>query len=202
MHGCLDELQQLTELLELDPLDRVILIGDLINRGPDPAGVVRFAFERRFEAVLGNHEYHYSLTWRANKKYSALRHALGYEMHNWVIHLPAFIETESFLAVHAGLAPGVEVSATPLEILTNIRTWDGMGRDLRNANNPPWYTLYHGKKPVIYGHWAKEGLNVRKHTVGLDSGCVYGNYLTAYILESRSIVQVRSKRIYERPGGV
>lgn len=47
---------------------------------------------------------------------------------------------------------------------------------------------------VIYGHYAKQGLNIREYTKGLDSGCVKGGKLTALIIEDggkQSIVQVR-----------
>jgi len=47
---------------------------------------------------------------------------------------------------------------------------------------------------VIYGHYAKQGLNIREYTKGLDSGCVQGGKLTAMIIEDggkQSIVQVR-----------
>jgi hypothetical protein len=46
---------------------------------------------------------------------------------------------------------------------------------------------------VIYGHYAKQGLNIREYTKGLDSGCVKGGKLTALVIEDggkQSIVQV------------
>lgn len=36
--------------------DRLVILGDLIDRGPDPVGVVRFAREQGAQIVLGNHE--------------------------------------------------------------------------------------------------------------------------------------------------
>ncbi|GAA5823721.1 hypothetical protein JCM5353_008568 [Sporobolomyces roseus] len=36
---------------------------------------------------------------------------------------------------------------------------------------------------VIYGHWAAQGLEVQKHSIGLDSGCVYGRQLSALVLD-------------------
>ena len=60
VHGCLLELNQL--LLELAPTehDHLIFIGDLIDRGPDSAGVVERVVElsvrHRVSLILGNHE--------------------------------------------------------------------------------------------------------------------------------------------------
>jgi serine/threonine protein phosphatase 1 len=60
VHGCLLELNQL--LLELAPAeyDHLIFIGDLIDRGPDSAGVVERVVElsarHHVSLILGNHE--------------------------------------------------------------------------------------------------------------------------------------------------
>ena len=48
VHGCLDELKQLLRDCEYDTrVDQVILVGDLVNKGPASAGVVR-----RFSGTL------------------------------------------------------------------------------------------------------------------------------------------------------
>lgn len=60
VHGCLRELDQL--LLQLKPGvdDHLVFIGDLIDRGPDSAGVVHrvqsLASHMNVDLVLGNHE--------------------------------------------------------------------------------------------------------------------------------------------------
>jgi bis(5'-nucleosyl)-tetraphosphatase (symmetrical) len=63
--GCSDSLHALLERLPFDPdRDRLWLVGDLVNRGPDNLGVLRWARETearmgdRFAAVLGNHDVH------------------------------------------------------------------------------------------------------------------------------------------------
>lgn len=48
-------------------------------------------------------------------------------------------------------------------------------------------------RQIVFGHWAT--LNGRKndsHAVSLDTGCVWGGYLTALQLESRQLIQVAS----------
>ena len=42
---------------------------------------------------------------------------------------------------------------------------------------------------MVYGHWARQGLHVGPNTLGLDSGCVYGNPLTAWVAEEDRIYQ-------------
>ncbi|KDE04717.1 hypothetical protein MVLG_04856 [Microbotryum lychnidis-dioicae p1A1 Lamole] len=34
---------------------------------------------------------------------------------------------------------------------------------------------------VIYGHWAGRGLDIHDYSIGLDSGCVYGKRLSAFV---------------------
>lgn len=57
VHGCADELAQLVAALRLGPDDRLVGVGDLVHRGPDPAGVCDVLRENRARFVLGNHEH-------------------------------------------------------------------------------------------------------------------------------------------------
>jgi hypothetical protein len=64
VHGCLAELVELLDRLNPAPEDSLIFLGDLIDRGPDPVGVVRFVRNLRQTlnmntpgtTLLGNHE--------------------------------------------------------------------------------------------------------------------------------------------------
>ena len=199
VHGCLLEAKALVEILHPEPQDRVIFLGDLINRGPNSTGMVRFVHDSGFESLLGNHEDDYLREFETDKKYSELRENLGDQLHEWLKERPLFIETDDFIAVHAGLEPGKHPSESSRDLLVNIRTWDGIGIDLGNPNNPPWYDFYDGSKPVIYGHWARNGLNFKSNIIGLDSGCVYGKRLTAIVLERRELVQLKALRRYYIP---
>lgn len=56
IHGALNELNILHRMLQNYSLDAIEHCGDLIDRGPDPAGVLRFCRERKIHGVMGNHE--------------------------------------------------------------------------------------------------------------------------------------------------
>jgi len=56
IHGCPDELAALIETLGLGPQDRLVSVGDLFHRGPDPAGVLDVFQAAGGRFVLGNHE--------------------------------------------------------------------------------------------------------------------------------------------------
>jgi len=199
VHGCRTELEEMLSALQLRPDDRVIMLGDLINRGPDSAGVVKLVYNAGFECLMGNHEEEYLHLYQDEEKYKNLRQVIGREMHSWIEARPLYIEENEFLAVHAGLQPGLHPKDTRRDILLNIRTWDGRGRDIRNPDNPPWYNFYNGTRPIFYGHWARKGLNLRDTTFGLDSGCVYGRALSAYILEEKKLIQIPARTTYYIP---
>ncbi|MCB1168971.1 MAG: metallophosphoesterase [Leptospiraceae bacterium] len=199
VHGCREELEIMIERLNVTSSDRIIMLGDLINRGPDPVGVVRFVYERGFESLMGNHEDEYLRHFQGMEPYKSLRRELGSELHEWLTRRPLFIDSDDFIAVHAGLEPHKHPSESARRILLTIRTWDGQGVNLKEAENPPWYDFYQDSKPVFYGHWARKGLNIRSNTYGLDSGCVYGRALSAYILETHTLVQVPALRTHYIP---
>ncbi|ABK43164.1 Bis(5'-nucleosyl)-tetraphosphatase (symmetrical) [Magnetococcus marinus MC-1] len=49
----------------------------------------------------------------------------------------------------------------------------------------PWFAQrgWQAGEKVLYGHWAMAGLQLKQHSLGLDSGCVYGGQLTALRLD-------------------
>jgi serine/threonine protein phosphatase 1 len=62
IHGCLDELSRLLEELPLEDSDRLVFLGDYVDRGPDSKGVISYLTEwrhRRPQEMIflkGNHE--------------------------------------------------------------------------------------------------------------------------------------------------
>lgn len=55
VHGCLQTLQAL--IAKAGPVDQIISVGDLIDRGPDSLGVVKYCIDNNIQVCLGNHEY-------------------------------------------------------------------------------------------------------------------------------------------------
>ena len=60
IHGDLEKLEELLDLLPLEDGDRLVFVGDYVDRGPDPRGVVEYliGLEKKWPCVflLGNHE--------------------------------------------------------------------------------------------------------------------------------------------------
>lgn len=90
-------------------------------------------------------------------------------------------------------------------ILCRIRYCDRYGRVHLASLQPhgkkknrlrPWFRHKHRATRdvrIAYGHWAAMGLRIRKRTIGMDSGCVWGGQLSAYRLEDEQLFQVEGR---------
>lgn len=205
VHGCYLELGQLLREAHVVPgRDRVIFIGDLINKGPCSYRVWELFRSVRAESILGNHEWSMlQLLDGDSNKHAKYRDRLakdfGRSLGSFVRAVrqwPLWLDLGDYLLVHAGVVPGRHPRDTDPWVLTTIRTWDGKGGDLLNPANPAWFDLYQGDQTVVFGHWAALGGLQRPYAVGLDTGCVYGGMLTALILPERRFVRVRARAPY------
>jgi bis(5'-nucleosyl)-tetraphosphatase (symmetrical) len=123
IQGCYDELMQLLELVEFDPVeDTLWFVGDLVNRGPASLEVLRFVHSLGDSAitVLGNHDLHLlALAYgeRQSRSADTLAAVLAApdrdELLNWLRSRPLLHIDERgenpdkrpVLMVHAGLPP-------------------------------------------------------------------------------------------------
>ena len=208
VHGCLFELEELLDRCSYHPdVDRLIFVGDLINRGNHSLEVLLLAYSLGSECVLGNHEVallKYSEVGRTGGRgdlalLRRIQQRAPYLM-DWIASWPLYIEEKDFVVVHAGVVPEYDIGETPQKILTHIRYWDPVHMRMNKYSGIPWFNFYKGKKLIVYGHWALKGLTVRRNTIGLDSGCVWGGSLSALILPEKEIVQVAAKRCYIKNG--
>jgi hypothetical protein len=203
IHGCYDELIALTEKVELQDDDRVIAVGDLITKGPKSREVLElFISDKRFTSVIGNHDL--TLRRRWNGEDVAFKHAqkaTNKELKanrdtflRYLNSLPFLIELENHLVVHAGIRPQVALHSQTTGDLTRMRT---LGPDRESDEGTPWYLVYQGEKTVLFGHWPAPEPRRGPKAIGLDTGCVYGHNLTAYIIETDKFVSVPALRVYD-----
>ena len=204
VHGCARELDLLVRLAEPE---RVVLVGDLYTKGPDPVGVWQQVREGGFEAVLGNHDQRLldvlsgvrTGDKHAEKVIALLDEAdLGCREH--LSSTPLFRDVEPFTVVHAGMHPSGKKKKTSPTMAINMRRYpeDKPGCSL-------WWQQYRGKRRIIFGHDARRGLVKVKRkgklvVLGLDTGCVYGGKLTGFVVEEERLLQVSARRVY-RPVG-
>jgi bis(5'-nucleosyl)-tetraphosphatase (symmetrical) len=207
VHGCYEELKLLLKKTKYkDGKDRLIFLGDLINKGPYSIEVVDFVRSGNHECIMGNHELGFlrsledpSYFKKGFKKFYEELGAKREEVITWMRGLPLYIEEEDFLCIHGGIQPGVPLENQKPRVATRIRTWGGDEDDLNDPDNPPWHKLYKGEKTVIYGHWAMQGYHKTKNTICLDSGCVWGGSLTGLIWPERKAVHIPALKQYKKP---
>ena len=57
VHGCAREFEKLLKKIKPQSGDRIIQVGDLINKGPDSATSIALAKANQIETLMGNHEW-------------------------------------------------------------------------------------------------------------------------------------------------
>lgn len=210
VHGCLDELRSLLARCDRSGDDRVVLVGDLVAKGPDSVGVVCWARESGVDAVLGNHDAHVLRARHgeivAKPKHQKIAEALSTADVAWLDARPLFLRLSEERAGASALSPvavlhGGAVAGVPLEKqerdhLLNLRSISDAGEPSFRVEGAPWGARWRGPEHIVFGHDAVRGLQQHPLATGLDSGCVYGKELTALILPERRLVSVKARRAY------
>jgi bis(5'-nucleosyl)-tetraphosphatase (symmetrical) len=115
VQGCYNELMRLLEEIHFDAAaDRLWLVGDLVNRGPDSLKVLRLIKSLGESAitVLGNHDLHLlavSVDAAAQSRSDTLDEVLNApdrdELLHWLRHQRLLHVQDNYVLVHAGLLP-------------------------------------------------------------------------------------------------
>jgi bis(5'-nucleosyl)-tetraphosphatase (symmetrical) len=122
IQGCDAPLERLLLQVAFSPSrDQLYVLGDLVNRGPDSAGVLRrlMAMGASVQCVLGNHDLHLlavaagaSPTKRLDTLDDLLQAPDGSAMLDWLRHQRMAIFEHGILMVHAGVLPAWSVDQT------------------------------------------------------------------------------------------
>lgn len=203
IHGCFNALVNLLAQVE-NRADTIVFLGDYIDRGPDSKKVVELILQLKEErphviTLLGNHEY-MLLNYLADRDNSAflqvggvqtlssyglpkdmppadIRSHLPQEHLSFFYDLPLLWEDRHGIYVHAGLQPGIHLSRQT------------RGRCLWIRDNFI-HSSYHFGKPVVFGHTVFKKPLIQKNKIGIDTGAVYGQTLTALLLPEMEFVSV------------
>ena len=205
IHGCAATLRRLVDdTLRPVPDDRIYLLGDLIDRGPDSKGVLDFIFELRERglsviSVRGNHEemflqagddHYYLGLWTANGGQATLESFqadgpgdIPHRYRDFLGSLPLYILLDDFVIVHAGLN-----FDTPDPFAdTSAMLW---------TRSPVVDRPRIGGRRLICGHTPVSRIrleaSLNSSKIMLDNGCVFGGRpetgcLAALELESMTV---------------
>ncbi len=231
VHGCYDELIELMAKLgyaveEHDqtytvstPVGRkLVLVGDLVDRGPGTVQVLRLVMSMvgsgQAFCVPGNHDIKLVRALRGKdvKRTHGLAESLEQLAHEsdpfradvakfldaLVSHL--VFDDGKLVVAHAGLRESMHgrgsgaVREFALFGETTGET-DDFGLPIRYN----WAGDYRGKALVVYGHTPVPEALFLNNTVNLDTGAVFGGQLTALRYPEREIVSVKAQRTYYEP---
>lgn len=206
IHGCLNSLRTLMAFVKLLPTDRLVLLGDYIDRGPDSRGVIDWILEKRQSVEIislrGNHEEMMMESRTSNPRMHLWSSVGGFETlisydaqlaRDWVGRIPkshwAFIEqtrlyfeTEKQIYVH-GM---VNADRSMEEQDPNLMVW----------------TKCFGMKPhqsgkkVICGHTAHKDGKIGVYDFGycIDTAACKGGWLTCFNAETGEFWQANEEK--------
>ena len=212
VHGCVVELNRLLDALRPETGDTICFLGDYVDRGPSPRGVIERLLRLRHEGprcifLKGNHEdmflayigqpghYGDAFLWNGGDATLAsyglyglpeamVAERLPHAHREFLASLQLHAYLGRFLCVHAGVRPTMPLENQDPEDLLWIR------EEFIDAEHSFPFT-------VLYGHTPQR--DVRLHLpfkLGLDTGLVYGNRLSCLELTSRDLWQVaRGSRV-------
>jgi serine/threonine protein phosphatase 1 len=207
IHGHLDALERLLEKIQPDlEQDRLVFMGDYIDRGPRSRGVVDYVLRLQDAAppeqvicLKGNHEAMFLNFLKGedrelfliNGGLSTLRDywGQGWDRQEKLVlppdhdefyrELRLYYETPDYIFAHGGLRPGVPLADQVEEDLLWIR-----GEFIATMDD-------FGRK-VIFGHTPFRQPLVLPNKIGIDTGAAYGNALTCLKLPQEEFIFVQS----------
>ena len=209
VHGCPRELEKLLVLTDPRGEDRVVFLGDLVNRGPDSHAVLKLARDCGGKALIGNHEvrllnYHDTGLTKGLKEHD-FKTIRQLNDEDW-----AYLQTMrdrlhirkwDVVLVHGGFHPYQAWQSQPRSLITEIQTLGPDNRPQKRAqdpNAPSWADFWTGPPYVIYGHTSRSEVYEKPFSLGIDTACSMGGKLTACILPEREIIQVPAAKTYYR----
>lgn len=195
IHGCLEQLNELIASVHaaLAPpdSDRIgdhvqwIFLGDYIDRGPDPAGVIE-RLRRHGEQypatiyLLGNHEamlFDVIESVRPERAAAFLKaKGISRANYDWLRDNVRFsYQTGEYLFSHAGLNPNRRIS----EQTNDDFLWSYHLEDFLHLTS--WN--------IVHGHITVPEVTITGNNINVDSGCGKGGLLSAILLPERRIFQ-------------
>lgn len=211
IHGRLDLFDQLVQAIESDEHERgsaqttIILLGDLVDRGPDSAGVIaasrNLQKRRKVRVIAGNHE---EMLLQSLDDADTLRHFLHFGGRETALsyHVDRAV-LDSLTVEQAQEAMREAIPAADVEFIQGMEDWIEIGdylfvhagirpgvplgeqtvRDLRWIREP---FLSHRQEHgwcVVHGHTITAAPEIRGNRIGIDTGAYMSGRLTALGLE-------------------
>ena len=159
IHGYYDLFCRLMDKIHFSDNDRLYVLGDMIDKGPDSIRLIKLLFSmQNVVCIAGNHEYDFLKFYRGLmkqtenydsvldqlKKYFSDGELLGWDIVDQLDMLPFYVETQAFIGVHAGIPVSNNVLLPFDKVTCEQFVYD------RRFKDPD--VLPNGGKCVLFGH--------------------------------------------------
>lgn len=228
VHGCYDELVELVEQLGymknedgfyIHPDNRkLVFLGDLTDRGPKNTEVLDFVMghcnAELAYCVLGNHDF--KLIKKLHKRAEPFTHGIeitlnqidkrGSDYANVVMEFLNALPTQyvfddgKLVVAHAGMREEY-IGKGSMRVRAYCMYGDTSGEtdEYGLPVHIDWASSYTGKTEIVYGHIPNEFPDIKRNTYNIDTGCVFGNKLTALRYPENETVSVNAHQMYFEP---
>ena len=197
---------------------KLVFIGDLMDRGPSSLKVIELVYQfvtkdKIAKYIPGNHCDKLYRYFQGNnvkiqhglettvEEYEALNTKEQVAIRNKMIRLyeqaPLYLEIPEVNVViaHAGIKESL-IGRYDKKVKTFVLYGDITGEKLPDGRpvRRDWAKQYTGERWIVYGHTPVLEPRFVNKTVNIDTGCVFGNKLTAFRLPEEKIISVASKQ--------
>jgi bis(5'-nucleosyl)-tetraphosphatase (symmetrical) len=162
VQGCYAALNQLLTTIDFSPSrDKLVLLGDLVNRGPDSLGVLRLlhGLGDAAHCLLGNHDLHalaVATGVRPAHKHDTLAPLMAAQdapaLLDWLRRRPLALQLGGYLMVHAGVLPQWTAQQT-------LAYGAEVSSALQSANYTEFLRHMYGNAPAQWSDSLQDGAN-------------------------------------------
>ena len=215
IHGCFDEFIQMLEYIHFCSDDELYVLGDVIDRGPEPIKCLQYCKNTsNIHLLLGNHEYMMRCAYELGEKrlwyenggrvtqrwFCALPLAERNVLYAYLVKRPCFaqlkVNNQEYILVHAGLTKTWYSSDSLADVLQKSIDDESIIWQRNESENVnimaslfPNKILIHGHTPLVSGSCRQTG-----NVLNIDCACVFGHNLACIRLEDNKMYYISKSK--------
>ena len=195
LHGQYDKFMDMLKLIKFNDNDKMYILGDIFDRGPDPLKILDYVICRKnIDFIPGNHEYMFlefyntydARLWSYNGGRTTMTQLMkrGEDylkaLYDYLTKLPLVKIHDKFILTHAGLYLPKNQNQYTLQEILNLQNAEFNLWSRSNINNERQYkdyTVICGHTPTLYVDPDQYQMSIvrRKGTIYIDCGATFSD---------------------------
>jgi len=211
IHGCHKSLKSLRKEINPKKDDIEVCVGDVITKGKKSIKVLDYLIKKNIKSVLGNHEeklLRYLKYAKSNRQNPVILNddeqeivsKLTQKHIEYLQSMPYFMKYKKITIIHGGILNHFDLeslSKREMQLILRLRYVDKNCHYIsymkENKKSIFWADLYDGNQGfIVHGHSWTEDVQTSSHAIGIDTGCVYGNKLSAVVFEKCKVDNLKT----------